>query len=92
MTVSRSSNKAKFHATAFDLLQRERDATQSAIEEVKELAKEDRYGYLPPDKEDDVYRLMSENWNSLGVFKDQFKIRKIDTLFEALSCGHSRRM
>ena len=48
--------------------------------EIKKLETEERYGYFPLEKPNDDYRILFENWNSLGVFTGNDKINKIDGL------------
>ena len=74
------SSRSQFGQAAFELLQRERQATQDAIRHANALMKEEQYGRVPTAKPDDCYRLMYENWNSLGIFTGKKKIEKIDRL------------
>jgi len=63
-----------------EILRRERVVETAVNEEVHELNKQDQYGSIPTHKPDDAYRLMFENWNSLGVFTGGAKITKVNAL------------
>ena len=70
----------QYGVAAFEIARREVEARRTVASEVRELGKEDRYGFIPREKPDDVYRLMFENWNSLGVFTGTSKISKLDRI------------
>ena len=48
--------------------------------EVVELSKSGQYGHAPREKPEDAFRLMYENWNSLGIFTGDRKVSLIDRL------------
>ena len=48
--------------------------------EHRETLESDKYGYIPREKPNDAWRLMFENWNSLGIFTGQSKVAKINRL------------
>jgi len=78
--VSRRRVGPRFKVAARELVRREREAAATVAAESKKLEKEARYGYFPREKPNDAYRVMFENWNSLGVFTGNHKIDKIDGL------------
>jgi len=70
----------RFKIAAREIVRREREASATVSAESKKLDAEERYGYFPREKPDDAYRVLFENWNSLGVFTGNDKIDKIDGL------------
>ena len=48
--------------------------------EVKANNAEDRYGYVPAQKDSNTVRLLYENWNSLGVFAGDDKTTNLNKL------------
>ena len=48
--------------------------------EVKANNAEDRYGYVPAQKDSNTFRLLYENWNSLGVFAGDDKTTNLNKL------------
>ena len=65
---------------AHELARRELGAVAAIHREVTELSKTGKYGHAPREKPNDTFRLMYENWNSLGVFTGDRKIRQINKL------------
>ena len=78
--VSRSTHKKRFHLAAAEIAQIESKARHAVHEEVKALLREGKYGHAPRHKPNNSFRLMFENWNSLGVFTGERKIRRINDM------------
>ena len=77
----RTRKKTKgLKAAALEIARWERGAVAAIHREMRELLATGTYGYAPRGKPDDVFRLMFENWNSLGVFTGNRKIARINRL------------
>ncbi len=74
--------KERFNVAAQELLIREKAANQAVVAEIHVFACLDNYGHIPGDKPDDCWRLMFENWNSLGAFTGQKKVNIVNRLIK----------
>ena len=65
---------------ALKIARQEREAVTAIHNEMRELIATGQYGCAPREKQDKVFRIMFENWNSLGVFTGDRKIGRINCL------------
>ena len=81
--TTKNRNSERFKLAASEIARRESVARLSVVKEVKKLLQEKQYGYAPREKPDNAFRLMFENWNSLGAFgKSKHKIDDINALLK----------
>ena len=76
---SRRTTKG-YEQAAFALVDRAQEAARVVEEQFRHDEQTDQYGQIPLEKDDDVYRCMFENWNSLRIYTGQQKVAKIDHL------------
>jgi hypothetical protein len=60
------------------------DKEQREMERLVEFLREGGLEYLPEKKKDGWVRIMFENWNSLGVFTQSWKIERLNNLTQQL--------
>ena len=66
------------------MARREGKASRAIHEEVSTLIKEGRYGYAPRKKPENSFRLMFENFNSLGVFTGRARFAGLITCLASM--------
>ena len=55
-------------------------ASVAIHQELHDLLRTGNYGHVPREKPDNCFRVMFENWNSLGVFTGDEKIGRINRM------------
>ncbi len=79
---NKRGQKERFNVAAQELLRREEASNQAVAAEICAFACTDKYGHIPGDNPDDYWRLMFENWNSLGVFTGKKKVERVNMLIK----------
>ena len=73
-------NKNKKGRNALEMGQRRLHATRLVSRQIDKRMKTKKYGYVPVEKPLNSFCLMFENWNGLGIFMHNAKIKRINDL------------